>query len=78
MAMMGSNSQLHHAGLHNQDITIMAMAPQTRSFCYVSDLVEAIHNVMFCDDPTPFNVGNPDEYTVKEAARRLLIIWLSI
>ena len=58
--------------LHNQDITIYGDGLQTRSFCYVSDLVEAIHNVMFCDDPTPFNVGNPDEYTVKEAAQEII------
>lgn len=55
--------------LTNQDITVYGDGNQTRSFCYVTDLVSAIHNVMFSDDPTPFNVGNPDEYTVKEAAQ---------
>lgn len=54
--------------MNNEDITIYGDGSQTRSFCFVTDLVEAIHNVMFSNDPTPFNCGNPDEYTIKEAA----------
>ncbi|HAZ11681.1 MAG: NAD-dependent dehydratase [Bdellovibrionales bacterium GWA2_49_15] len=58
--------------LQNQDITVYGDGQQTRSFCYVSDLVQAIHNVMFSNDSTPFNVGNPDEYTVKQAAEVII------
>lgn len=54
--------------LRGEDITVYGDGSQTRSFCYVTDLVRAIDSVMFSDDPTPFNVGNPDEYTIKECA----------
>lgn len=58
--------------LKNEDITIYGDGSQTRSFCYVTDLVEAIHRVMHSDDHTPFNIGNPDEYTIKEAAEVII------
>ncbi len=64
--------------LNGQDITVYGDGSQTRSFCYVTDLVEAIHNVMFSDDPTPFNVGNPDEYTIKECAEEIITFLGSI
>ena len=54
--------------LKNEDITVHGDGTQTRSFCFVTDLVNAIHNVMFGIDSTPFNCGNPDEYTIKECA----------
>ncbi|WP_127715800.1 NAD-dependent epimerase/dehydratase family protein [Halobacteriovorax sp. HLS] len=58
--------------MKNEDITVYGDGSQTRSFCYVTDLVDAIHNVMFSDDPTPFNCGNPDEYTILEAAQFII------
>ena len=58
--------------LQGEDLTIYGDGLQTRSFCYVTDLVEAIHNVLFCHDPTPFNVGNPDEYTILECAKYIV------
>lgn len=58
--------------MKGEDITIYGDGMQTRSFCYVTDLVEAIHRVMFTSDPTPFNVGNPDEYTIKECAEEII------
>jgi dTDP-glucose 4,6-dehydratase len=58
--------------LKNEDLTIYGDGSQTRSFCFVSDLVEAMHNVMFSNDPTPFNIGNPDEYTIKECAETVI------
>lgn len=58
--------------LKGEDITIYGDGSQTRSFCYVSDLVNAIHNVLFSDEVTPFNIGNPDEYSVKEAAEFII------
>lgn len=56
----------------NQEITIYGDGSQTRSFCYVTDLVRAMHTVMMSDDPTPFNIGNPDEYTIKECAEEVI------
>lgn len=58
--------------MSGEDITIYGDGEQTRSFCYVTDLVEAIHRVMFTSDHTPFNVGNPDEYTIKECAEVII------
>lgn len=58
--------------MKGEDITIYGDGMQTRSFCYVTDLVEAIHRVMFSSDHTPFNVGNPDEYTIKECAEEII------
>lgn len=58
--------------LKNQDVTVYGDGLQTRSYCYVSDLVNAIHRVMFCSDHTPFNIGNPDEYTVIETAEKII------
>lgn len=58
--------------MNNEDITIYGDGTQTRSFCFVTDLVAAIHNVMFSEVHTPFNCGNPDEYTIKEAAEFII------
>lgn len=58
--------------MNNEDITIYGDGSQTRSFCYVTDLVNAIHNVMFSEVHTPFNCGNPDEYSIKDAAEIII------
>ena len=58
--------------LENKDITVYGDGTQTRSFCFVTDLVRAIHHVMFCGDSTPYNCGNPDEYTIKECAEEII------
>lgn len=58
--------------LKGEDLTVYGDGKQTRSFCYVTDLVEAIHNVLFSQDHTPFNIGNPDEYTILEAAEYII------
>ncbi len=58
--------------MNNQDITIYGDGTQTRSFCYVTDLVDAIHTVMFSNVHTPFNCGNPDEYTIKDCAQEII------
>ena len=60
--------------LNGEDLTVYGDGLQTRSYCYSTDLVEAIHNVMFCNDVTPFNCGNPDEYTIKETAEVIIKI----
>lgn len=55
--------------LKGETITLYGDGSQTRSFCYVSDLVRGIHDVMCSEDHFPFNVGNPDEYTIRDTAK---------
>ncbi len=60
--------------LKGEDLTVYGDGSQTRSYCYSTDLVNAIHNVMMGTDHTPFNCGNPDEYTIKETAELIIKI----
>ena len=54
--------------LSNEPLTIYGDGSQTRSFCYVSDEVDGIYKLFMLGDSNPTNVGNPDEYTVKQLA----------
>jgi dTDP-glucose 4,6-dehydratase len=54
--------------LSNEPITIYGDGSQTRSFCYVSDEVDGIYKLFMNGDSNPTNIGNPDEYTVKQLA----------
>ena len=54
--------------LMNEPITIYGDGSQTRSFCYVSDEIEGIYALYMHGDHEPTNIGNPDEYTVRELA----------
>jgi dTDP-glucose 4,6-dehydratase len=54
--------------LSGEPITIYGDGSQTRSFCYVSDEVEGIYRLFMKGDAHPTNIGNPDEYTVKQLA----------
>lgn len=56
-------------GLRNENLTIFGDGLQTRSFCYVSDLVEGLFAVIQSNDPLPFNLGNTDEKTVLQMAK---------
>ncbi len=58
--------------LQGKDITIYGDGSQTRSFCYVSDLVNAMDAVMMSNYTAPVNIGNPDEYTVKDCAKTII------
>ena len=55
--------------LNDQPMTIYGSGRQTRSFCYVSDLVEGLFRLAGCTDPMPVNLGNPDEYSILRLAR---------
>jgi|SRR6478672_1552631 len=55
--------------LQNQTLTVYGEGSQTRSFCYVSDLVEGLMRLMNGDHTGPVNLGNPDEYTILELAQ---------
>ncbi|MBP5247400.1 MAG: SDR family oxidoreductase [Fibrobacter sp.] len=59
--------------LKGEDITIYGSGEQTRSFCYVSDLIEAIVRMMDQDDAIgPVNIGNPHEFTMLELAEKVI------
>ncbi|MBU1699583.1 MAG: SDR family oxidoreductase [Candidatus Eisenbacteria bacterium] len=60
--------------LRGEDITIYGDGTQTRSFGYITDLVEGIVKLMASDSVEPVNIGNPQEMTVREMAERILEI----
>ena len=60
--------------LKGEPITVYGDGTQTRSFCFVSDLVEGIIRLMASDADTPVNVGNPQELTLLEMATRIKVI----
>ncbi len=60
--------------LHGQPLTIYGDGSQTRSFCYVDDLIEGIVRVFERGTPDPINLGNPHEFTVRQLADRVLAL----
>ena len=58
--------------LVGEDLTVFGRGGQTRSFCYVSDLVEGIVRLMESDTNDPVNLGNPKEMTIIELAKRIV------
>ena len=60
--------------LRGEDVTIFGSGEQTRSFCYVSDLVDGIIRLMESDVHDPVNIGNPHEMTIEEIARHIIRI----
>ncbi len=58
--------------LRGEDLTIFGDGSQTRSFCYVDDLVEGIYRLLLSDCHDPVNIGNPDEITIKEFAEEII------
>jgi dTDP-glucose 4,6-dehydratase len=60
-----------YQALMGEPITVYGDGKQTRSFCYVSDLVEGIFRLLFTDFHEPVNLGNPAEITVKEFAEEI-------
>ena len=62
--------------LQNKDITIYGDGSQTRSFCYVDDLVDALISMMATDDSVtgPINLGNPSEITIAEVAKMIVAV----
>ncbi len=58
--------------LRGEDITVFGDGSQTRSFCYVDDLVEGIYRLLMSDYAYPVNVGNPIEITIKEFAEEII------
>ncbi len=60
-----------YQALSGQPITVYGDGRQTRSFCYVSDLIEGIYRLMQADEHEPVNIGNPQEITILEFAKRI-------
>jgi dTDP-glucose 4,6-dehydratase len=61
-----------HQALRGEDLTIYGDGSQTRSFCYIEDLVEGIVRLLFSRENEPINLGNPDEYSIRDFARVIL------
>ncbi len=58
--------------LRGEDLTLFGDGSQTRSFCYVADLVDGIYKLLLSDYHLPVNIGNPDEITIKEFGDEIL------
>ena len=58
--------------LRGEDLTVFGDGSQTRSFCYVDDLVEGIYRLLFSDYALPVNIGNPDEITIKQFGEEII------
>ena len=58
--------------LRNEDVTIFGDGSQTRSFTYITDLVDGIIKLMLSDQNDPINIGNPREMTIKEIAETII------
>ncbi|MBM3331513.1 SDR family oxidoreductase [candidate division WOR-3 bacterium] len=60
---------LVHQALTGRPLTVFGTGRQTRSFCYVSDMVEGLYRLASCSDPMPVNLGNPHEFTILRFAQ---------
>ena len=58
--------------LRNEDVTVFGDGTQTRSLCFASDLVEGIYRLMMSDTSDPVNIGNPQELTILDLARKVI------
>src|SRR6188508_3432977 len=58
--------------MRGEDLTVFGDGSQTRSFCYVDDLIEGIFRLLRSDEPLPVNIGNPAEMTILEFAREVV------
>jgi len=58
--------------LRGEDLTVFGDGSQTRSFCYVDDLIEGIYRLLMSDYAQPVNVGNPDEITIKQFCEEII------
>ena len=58
--------------LRGEPLTVYGDGSQTRSFCYVDDLVEGVERLLFADFHEPVNIGNPDEVTILQFAQEIL------
>ena len=69
-------SNFIYQALNNKDITIYGDGSQTRSFCYIKDLIKGVYLMMQTNESItgPVNLGNPKEYTIKELAEKVVLL----
>ncbi len=60
--------------LRGEDITVFGDGSQTRSFCYVDDLIDGIFKLLFSDYALPVNIGNPDEISILDFAKEIVAL----
>jgi dTDP-glucose 4,6-dehydratase len=60
--------------LRGEDLTVFGDGSQTRSFCYVSDLVEGIYRLLFSNETRPVNIGNPNEISLLDFANEVIAL----
>ncbi|MES2766461.1 MAG: UDP-glucuronic acid decarboxylase family protein [Bacteroidota bacterium] len=58
--------------LNGEDVTVFGDGSQTRSVCYVDDLIEGIYRLLLSDEPCPVNIGNPDEIPMLQLAEEVI------
>ena len=58
--------------LRGEDLTVFGDGSQTRSFCYVDDLVDGIYKLLMSDYPSPVNIGNPDEISILDFGKEII------
>lgn len=58
--------------LRGEDLTVQGDGKQTRSFCYISDMVEGLLKMMFSSESGPINLGNPEEISILELAKKVI------
>jgi dTDP-glucose 4,6-dehydratase len=58
--------------LRSEDLTVFGDGSQTRSFCYISDLVEGVYRLLLSEYAMPVNIGNPDEISLKDFAEEII------
>jgi dTDP-glucose 4,6-dehydratase len=58
--------------LNNEPITVFGNGLQTRSVCYVSDLIDGIYKLLLSNENEPVNIGNPDEITILDLAKEII------
>lgn len=60
--------------LRGEDITVFGDGAQTRSFCYIDDLIDGVYRLLHSDYHLPVNIGNPDEVSIKDFAKEILAL----
>jgi dTDP-glucose 4,6-dehydratase len=60
--------------LNNEPLTVYGDGSRTRAFCYVADLVDGIYRLLMSDEPEPVNIGNPNEMSILDFAKKVIEI----
>jgi dTDP-glucose 4,6-dehydratase len=59
---------------NNEDLTVFGDGSQTRSFCFVDDLIDGIFKLLLSDESMPVNIGNPNEITIEDFAKEVICL----